>query len=595
MCTNEKLVTLASQWLQWDPNEKTRTEIKDALKTNNYSELDKMFNPSRAMKFGTAGLRAEMGPGPSRMNDLTIIQATQGVVAYVKKVTKKMNISCVIGYDARHNSSRWAGITKNIVEFSGGTAFMFEKITPTPLVPFSVIQKQTDFGIMITASHNPKADNGYKLYWSDGVQIAPPLDTHIEDLINANRKPWSSTFVQPPTNTLPSSHSMNYISSRGSFLASPSGGATPFYDEQVFQYIENLHIRIPPISQSAGKLVYTPVHGVGKEVVLKAFRRYGNLAEVMVVPEQGEPDANFPTAAFPNPEEKGVLDLAMRFAEKNNALVVVANDPDADRLALAEFNQKTKSWIRFSGNDIGTMLGAYTLRKYKDQHPNANLSNCHTIASIVSSRFLGTMASAEGFNHHTTLTGFKFIGGKARDLVRQNPNNEILFAFEEALGYMVGSPGVQDKDGVSAAILAAQLVAEVYSKNETLQSYLSGLNAKYGTHVTQNGYLISPSSAKTSAMFAALRNWNGTSKHPTELSGVSVTEVEDWYPANMISFKFSNSAVITIRTSGTEPKIKYYSELVTNKTGGKEQLAKLISSMLEQWYKPDLYGFTSKL
>ena len=605
MSTPEELYSYASQWLKWDPNALTRSEIERAVKDKNIKELNQMFDPSKAMRFGTAGLRSQMGPGPSRMNDLTIIQATQGVAAYIKEVTKKTKITCVIGYDARYNSDRWATITKKVVEFAGGDVYLFEKIVPTPLVPFAVIQKGADFGIMITASHNPKTDNGYKLYWSDGVQISPPLDSHIEKFINSNRQPWSAAFTQTdqkpvqkyastPQSRLPISLP-TYISSRGGFLKSPSGGKTPFYDAQVFQYIENLHTQIQPMKYSAGRIVYTPVHGVGTEVVKKAFERYDGLAELLVVPEQGDPNPDFPTASFPNPEEKGVLNLAMKFAEKNGCRVVLANDPDADRLAIAEYSPSDESWHRFSGNDIGTMLGAYSVQIFKQQNPNIPLSSCHTIASIVSSRFLGTMATKEGFTHHTTLTGFKYIGGKARDLLLENPKNHILFAFEEALGYMVGPPGVQDKDGVSAAIFAAQLIGETYSNGSTLKQYVSELSKKYGQHTTQNGYLLSPSSTKTDAMFAALRNWNNTSTHPKSLANIDVTSVEDWSPANMISFTFANGAVVTIRTSGTEPKIKYYSELVSNSSDGKDQLAVLINEVIKQWYKPELYGFTSKL
>eukprot|EP00659_Diplonema_papillatum_P000179 gene179-281_t len=338
------------------------------------------------------------------MNTLTVIQATQGLVRYVQEQNKGRKVLVVIGHDARHHSSQWAKHAAAVCVEAGADFHLYDTIVPTPFVPFAVTRLQAQAGIMITASHNPKDDNGYKVYWRNGVQIIPPLDTDIERSIVANQKPWSPKVWQADIRP----------------HAEASQRLLREYLETVTRTLCSQRVAN---ALSRPLFCYTPVHGVGLHATMSLFRMFGLPAPV--VPEsQANADPDFPTAPFPNPEEKGVLDQAQQKADAAGVPLVIANDPDADRMAVSE-KGPDGTWLPFSGNEIGAMLGAWAWEKKPAGVPG---DKCYMLASAVSSKFLKTMADAEGFRFEATLTGFKWMGNRTVDLTADG--NTVLFAFE---------------------------------------------------------------------------------------------------------------------------------------------------------------------
>eukprot|EP00755_Sulcionema_specki_P015591 Sspe_Gene.59821::Locus_32893_Transcript_2_3_Confidence_0.500_Length_1824::g.59821::m.59821/K15779/PGM2; phosphoglucomutase / phosphopentomutase len=563
------LKAAVDQWLRWDDNPETRKAVEEAVERKDIAELKKMFKGR--VQFGTAGLRAEMGAGTARMNDVTVRQATRGLVEYVKREIPGDEVTVVVGHDARRNSSRWARVVRAVCEQHGVKCQLFGDQVPTPMVAFTTGKLGAQCGVMITASHNPKDDNGYKVYWGPTkAQILPPHDTGIATSIEsevASDRPVSIDGAEGNLDTA----------------------------EMIEAYLAAISpLKVPGIPPDAVRMVYTPVHGVGLDLVLKAFASFALPAPV-VVAQQAQPDGTFPTAPFPNPEEAGVLDLAMSTADSHSIPLVLANDPDADRLAVAE---KTKDgWKMLSGNDLGALLGHWAWETGGGDH---------FLASTVSSRFLESMARAEGLHFEDTLTGFKWMGTRAHEL--DCAGKRVAFAFEEAIGYMMGAPKIWDKDGVSAAVAAAQMALRTYAAGSTLHERLAGLYAKYGHHASINSYVLSDCPQKTDRLFADLREalqkpdalgerypilgvrdlTNGTDTRQPD-GKAKLPQVD----SHMITVYFANSAVLTFRTSGTEPKIKYYSELVSRESfeEAMASLRELIDEVHGKWLRVEHYGF----
>ncbi|XP_077461021.1 phosphopentomutase [Stigmatopora argus] len=592
---NSQLDQEIQQWLLYDKNPKTVSAVEKLLEDGAVETLKKCF--SSRMEFGTAGLRAAMGPGTAFMNDLTIIQTTQGFCCYLEESFGNLKErGVVIGYDARAHpasggsSKKFAQLAAAVFTGRGVPVHLFSDITPTPFVPFTVAHLGLCAGIMITASHNPKQDNGYKVYWENSAQIVPPHDEGISKAIEENLEPWPESW-----NT--------EADLKNPLLKDP-------YEEIHIQYFKAIqkHCFHRELNKSSKvKIVHTSVHGVGHTFVQSAFKAF-DLHPPYAVAEQKDPDPEFPTVKYPNPEEgEGVLTLSFSLAETEGATVVLANDPDVDRLAVAE-KQESGEWRLFSGNELGALLGWWSFYCWKEQNPDVGaVKNVYMLASTVSSKILRAIAIKEGFHFEETLTGFKWMGNRARDLLGEDKT--VLFAFEEAIGYMC-SPAVLDKDGVSAAAIAGEMVCYLAAKSKSLSHQLTTIYEEYGYHLSKNSYFICHDQDVIRSLFERLRNYSdGKNSYPSKCGIFSITAVRDLttgYDSNqpddkailptsrssqMITFTFSNGGVATMRTSGTEPKIKYYTELCAAPGNSdlehlKKELDQLVDAIIENFFEP---------
>ncbi|XP_047126034.1 phosphopentomutase isoform X2 [Hydra vulgaris] len=560
MSGNEILDEKIKEWLQWDRNEFTFNEIKKHVLATNYDDLAKML--LTRLDFGTAGLRGAMGAGFSRMNDLTIIQTTQGLHQYLtKEFVSLKNDGVVIGHDARHGSHRFARLAAAVFLHAGVKVYLFSDIVPTPYVPFSVLKYKCSAGIMVTASHNPKEDNGYKVYYSNGCQLNRPHDKRIAQCIFENLVPLESSWDE-------SFHKVSEL------CIDPLDEVHQDYLSVIQKHCYNRSIN----ASSQLNITYTAMHGVGEKYEVDAFKAF-SLKPFFSTEAQAKPDPDFPTVKLPNPEEGlDALKLAIKTAEANSSPIIIAHDPDADRLAMAE-KLKDGSWKVFTGNEIAFLLGWWAFINYKKSHgENFPKNSVIMLYSTVSSRVLKTMAEIEGFLTEETLCGFKWTGNKSLECLMQGKT--VLFAFEEALGYMFGTQ-VLDKDGISASVVASELACVLYNEGTTLSEKLEQLNEKYGLHLSHTSYFICYDQVTIKNLFQRIREAN-SGKYPDYVGPYKVKHVRDLYgsgfdssqPGNkpifptstsgqLLTFTFEDGCVASIRTSGTEPKIKYYTEIYT--------------------------------
>ncbi|KAA8594850.1 hypothetical protein FQN60_011985 [Etheostoma spectabile] len=551
---NSKLDQAVKQWLQYDKNPKTASMVQELVKEGAVEALKKYF--SSRMEFGTAGLRAAMGPGTSCMNDLTIIQTTQGFCHYLEKsfdTFKERGV--VIGYDARAHppsggsSKRFASLAAAVFISRGVPVHLFSDITPTPFVPFTVLHLGLCAGIMVTASHNPKQDNGYKVYWDNGAQIVSPHDKGISQAIEENLEPWPESWSTEEALKSP-------------LLKDPYQDIHTQYFKAIQKHCHHRNLN----KSSKVKIVHTSVHGVGHTFVQSAFKAF-DLHPPYAVEEQKDPDPEFPTVKYPNPEEgEGVLTLSFALAEREGATVV-------------------GQWRVFSGNELGALLGWWMFRCWKNQNCGAAaVKNLYMLSSTVSSKILRAIALKEGFH-------FEWMGNRARELLDQGKT--VLFAFEEAIGYMC-SPSVLDKDGVSAAAIAGEMISYLATKSSSLSQQLTAIYEEYGYHISKNSYFICHDQDVTRSLFERLRNYSGQKdSYPTKCGCFSISAVlPTSRSSQMITFTFSNGGVATMRTSGTEPKIKYYTELCaapgnSNVTHLKKELDDLVDAIVENFFEPE--------
>lgn len=502
---NPDLDAKIKEWMSLDKNEKSRAEIQHLVDQNAVEELEKRL--CSRMEFGTAGLRARMGAGYSMMNDLTIIQTAQGLVKYLLKICPKVKEKgVVIGFDGRHNSYRFAHLSAVAFTSQEIPVYLFSKMTPTPFVPYCISKKGCQCGVMVTASHNPKDDNGYKVYWDNGAQIISPHDKGIASSIVENLEPWENAWLTEKIESNPLSKD-------------------PYEEinKSYFEDIKHLCHHSSTNQNSSLRFTYTAMHGVGYASAKMAFQAF-NFKPPIPVKEQVEPDPDFPTVKFPNPEEgKSALDLAMRTADENNSTVILANDPDADRLAVAE-KQPNNEWHVFTGNELGALFGWWLWTSYKEDNPDAKGSDVYMLASTVSSKILKSIGIKEGFNFIETLTGFKWMGNQTYDLVKSGKT--VLFAYEEAIGFMCGAT-VLDKDGVSALAVAAEMATHLAEGGSTLMEQLQKIYATYGHHVSKNSYFFCHHPPTVKSLFENLRNFNGNKTYPSSCGPYAVKYVRD--------------------------------------------------------------------
>ncbi|VDM59457.1 unnamed protein product [Angiostrongylus costaricensis] len=412
------LDTKVANWLAWDKNEKTRTCIAALAEAKNYTALAARMNGR--LVFGTAGIRARMDAGFACLNDLTIIRITHGFATHIlaERAGQKLN-GVVIGYDGRHNSKRFAHLASNVFIRNGIPVYLFSEVCPTPNVSFATIVLKCDAGLIITASHNPKEDNGYKAYWSNGAQIIGPHDTEIIRIAESETKPRDEYW------------DINELTSNP-MLKSADTTIDPYFEiEKSLIYHRKINETTPL------KITYSAFHGVGYLYAKRMFEEFGFPEDHFIsVKEQEKPDPDFPTVPFPNPEEgHKVLTLSFKTADAHGSTVILANDPDADRIQLAE-KQPSGQWHVFTGNEMGALLTWWVWTNWHQAHPEVNKSNVYVINSAVSSQIVRTIAETEGFNSDVTLTGFKWMGNKADEL--RAKGKHMILAWEESIGYMPG-------------------------------------------------------------------------------------------------------------------------------------------------------------
>lgn len=508
------LVVQAREWLADDPDAQTRAELESLLTSTApgaAAELADRF--SGMLQFGTAGLRGALGAGPNRMNRVVVIKAAAGLARYLLATGAQGPV--VIGYDARHNSDVFAQDTAEVMTGAGLQALVMPRSLPTPVLAYAVKALGASAGVMVTASHNPPQDNGYKVYLGDGSQIVPPADIEIAKRIAAVDK----------VSSVPQGPAGHVIS-----------------EDLVDSYLDTVVGLLTEGGPRDLKTVYTPLHGVGGDLVNLAMK-FAGFPEPLVVKEQERPDPDFPTVAFPNPEEPGAMDRAMALASKKGADLVIANDPDADRCAAAI--PVGKKWRMLTGDEVGALLATHLIRK--------GVTGTYA-ASIVSSSLLGKIAAAAGQAYAETLTGFKWIS--------RAPG--LAFGYEEALGYCVDPEHVRDKDGISALLLLCELAASLKAEGRGLADLLDELAVEHGLHATTQLSVRLEDPAQIAGAMQRLRD-----RPVTALAGATVQQLDDLTtgigglpPTDGIRYQLAGGSRVIVRPSGTEPKIKCYLEVV---------------------------------
>ena len=532
------LLQQAAAWRDDDPDPRSRAELEALVtRAENGSGVDGAASAEAAraeladrfagtLQFGTAGLRGALGAGPNRMNRAVVIRAAAGLAAWLRAhVPGTPHV--VVGYDARHDSDVFARDTAAVLTAAGATVAVLPRPLPTPVLAFALRHLGADAGVMVTASHNPPQDNGYKVYLGgraddgpgQGVQIVPPTDAEIAAEIAA----------VGPTLEVPLE----------------SDGWTTLDDGVLEDYLDAAASMVLPGGARDLDVVLTPLHGVGGSTVVAALQRAG-FAAPYVVPQQAEPDPAFPTVAFPNPEEPGAIDLALAAARERGADLVIANDPDADRCAVAV--PTPDGWRMLRGDEVGALLGSHLLSRAPV--PDGAVVAC----SIVSSQLLGRIAAAHGVRNEQTLTGFKWIA--------RVPG--LVFGYEEALGYCVAPSTVRDKDGITAALVVAELAAALKAQGRTLLDALDDLARSHGVHATDQLSLRVADLTLIDRAMASLR-----SAPPASLGGHDVVEAldlaegsPDLPPTDGLLYRTAGGARVVVRPSGTEPKLKCYLEVV---------------------------------
>ena len=568
-------------WLAADPDPQTRSELEALLQQRDWDELNRRFSTS--LTFGTAGLRGALGAGPNRMNRVVVRQTTAALATVLGQSaasdqaasaqvssgqSANDRLRIVIGHDARRNSEQFAQDAAQVAAAYGCEVLLLTGLVPTPVLAYAVRQRQCQAGVMVTASHNPPQDNGYKVYWADGAQIVPPHDRAIEQ-------------ARQQVGLLPAD--LGQLAHTGSPPAQPTGKITTLdsqsviavYAQDVAASLRELVGGVAAASMESAPVptcVYTPLHGVGLATLTQVFGELG-LPEPEVVAAQAEPDGSFPTVGFPNPEEPGALDLALELARQTQAEVVLANDPDADRLAVAlrqpdglgQPDAPPHPGYRvLSGDELGVLLADGLLSLLGDQ-----AQNCLVGTTIVSSQLLAKIAADHQVGFAETLTGFKWL---AR--LGDNRPEKLLYCYEEALGYAVLPELVRDKDGISAAALFMLLLEHWRQTGTTPAQRLDDLADQHGLHLSSQLSLRYEGAAAATAMAAIMGSLR--TDPPRAIGSADIAAYRDYAapekpgatPANVLAYYLADGARIIVRPSGTEPKLKAYLEVIVDPGSG---------------------------
>jgi phosphomannomutase len=534
---NPTLRAEVQAWIGDDPDPKTAAELQALLDAEDETTLSKHFNGF--LQFGTAGLRGPIGPGPSCMNRAVVGRTAAGIASYMKKrgMTK-----VVIGRDARYGSEDYTSETAEIMSGAGMEVFILPRPLPTPVLAFATAHLGCDIGIMVTASHNPPQDNGYKVY------VGP-----VADGIN-----YASSQIINPTDGFIASD-IDAVTSLKSLARGKNW--TVLGEEVISEYVSRASALAPRPGDL--KIVYTAMHGVGTETIQRVFNHAG-FATLILVDEQCTPDPDFPTVAFPNPEEPGAIDLALKKARDFGADLVIANDPDADRCAAA-INDPKVGWRMLRGDELGIVFGEWIARS----NPNGSFAN-----SIVSSSALRKISGHYGVDFQEVLTGFKWIA----------KIENLAFGYEEAIGYAVDSDNVNDKDGISAAIFLAQIAMDLKRDGLTISDLLNQVWERHGFHGTEQISIRVTDMSAITRLLAGLR-----SNPPGEIAGRAVESIDDLAvptdglpPTDGLRIWLAGGIRIIVRPSGTEAKMKCYIEVVTATSDESQKLLDEIRSPLKE-------------
>jgi len=525
----EEALEVANKWLINDPDETTKIETENLISRGDIEFIQRFTN---SLVFGTAGIRGARGAGPMRMNRVMVrIVATAIAQELLSQDQEDEPPLVVVGYDARYKSKIFAQDSVRVLAGHGVRSLILPRPLPTPVLAYTSLSEKAKAGIMVTASHNPAEDSGYKVYWEDGAQIVDPVDLKIAKRID---------YKNPPV--------------EGSLADYEDAAILKGDDELVQKYVNFASSFISPESKREINQIYTPLHGVGKEVFLEVFEKAGFKSPILVE-SQAEPDPDFPTVSFPNPEEEGVLDLAIELAVEKNADLVIANDPDADRLAVVVRHQD--EWRCLNGNEIGVLLAEHILSKGTGEERLV-------VTTIVSSDLLSKIADFYEVKYAETLTGFKWI---VRPGI-EDKRLRFVFGYEEALGFALGD-SVRDKDGITSALVFAELAAELKAKDKTVIDLLEALWERHGVHKTALfTKRLDPEIDVSAAFMSPWRDYP-----PEQIGGFDVVEVidllipeSDLPPTDALVINLLDGRIV-IRPSGTEPMVKVYvevTELVIN-------------------------------
>jgi phosphoglucomutase len=539
---NRDVRTEALNWINSNIDQQSKDEITKLL--DDPENLTEAFY--KDLEFGTGGLRGIMGIGSNRINKYTIGKATQGLANYLVKTYPNEQIKAVVAYDSRNNSQFFAQTTADVFSANGIKVFLFESLRPTPELSFTINHLKCHSGVVITASHNPKEYNGYKAYWNDGAQLITPHDKNVIDEVNKINSPDEVKFnrEQSLIELIGADIDKLYLAKIKSQSLSPDSIA----------------------AKNDIKIIYTPIHGTGYKLIPECLKDFG-FTNVHLLQSQSEPNGNFPTVIFPNPEEKEALALALEKAAEINADLVLATDPDADRVGIAIKDNKGK-YILLNGNQTGSLMVYYALRRWKEL--NKYKGNEYVIKTIVTTGLIYDIADHYGVKCYNTLTGFKHIAALIREL---EGKEKFIIGGEESYGYMIGD-FVRDKDAVSSCALIAEMCAHAATQEQSLYDFLIEMYIKFGYYkeklisITKKGI---KGASEIADMMSSFRE-----NPPTSFASSNVTKITDYqnstvlmtktnevanidYPkSNVLQFYTEDGYKISMRPSGTEPKIKFY-------------------------------------
>lgn len=526
----------AKSWILGDYDEATKEAVHQLIDSGDMAALEDAFY--RKLEFGTGGLRGKMGVGTNRMNKYTVGMATQGLANYILKNVPGANHSVCISFDSRNNSAEFAGITAHVLANNGISVWLYDRLRPIPLLSFAVRTKKATAGVMITASHNPKEYNGYKVFWSDGAQIISPVDKDIVAEVNKITDPSMVKF-EP---------------------GDKCAEITLMGDEMDKAYMDAVTtLMLSPESvarHSDMKIVYTPLHGSGVRIVPELLDRVG-FKHILHVPEQDISDGNFPTVQSPNPENGEALTMAIAVADRENADLVLATDPDADRVGIAVRDDKGEM-VLLNGNQTGSILTYYILRR---RHEKGTLTpGCYCVKTIVTTELIRAICEKYGVKVYNVLTGFKYIA----DVVRNNEGKgEFVCGGEESYGFNVGEY-VRDKDAPISCAMVAECAAWAADQGKTLYQLLQDIYKEFGYYREALVSLVREGKAgaeEIAAIMVDMRN-----NPPKSLAGTQVAKIVDYLKteetglpsSNVLQFYSAEGDVVSVRPSGTEPKIKFY-------------------------------------
>ena len=527
---------VANSWLQGNFDEETKAQVKHLMDTDPVALEDAFY---RNLEFGTGGLRGTMGVGTNRMNKYTVGMATQGLANYIKQHVEGAKSVC-ISYDSRNNSALFAKISADVLSNNGIHVYLFDALRPTPELSYSIRFKGATAGIMITASHNPKEYNGYKVFWSDGGQITAPVDKDIVAEVAKIEDPADVRFTPVEGADLGGIEMMgadvdeHYLTDQLSLMLSPDA-----------------------VSRHADlKIVYTPLHGCGVKLMPEALNRIG-FTNIIHVPEQDVNDGNFPTVASPNPEEPAAMAMALAKADETGADLVLATDPDADRLGIAVRNDEGKM-VQLTGNQTWSFLTYYILRRWKELGKLNGKQYC--VKTIVTSELIAAICESFGVKCYNVLTGFKYIAEVQK---QQEGKTEFICGGEESYGFNLGS-FVRDKCAQVAGCAVAECAAWAADQGMTLWQLLQKVYKEYGLHEEKMVYIVRKGKSGAEEIQKIMADYRATP--PQEIAGSHLAKVVDYNKpdetglpkSNVLQFFNEAGDVVTVRPSGTEPKIKFY-------------------------------------